>query len=139
MSKFIETEEKISKSELNEFINEYKLNLPKDYCEHILKHNGGAPVAEFFNSLQISYFYAIKYGEEDETLESTIDMIQDVLPKNYFPFAYDGGGNQFCISLNDNNFGKIYYCPMDMGDIEPEFLINSFTEFLDNLSEDDDY
>jgi len=67
-------------------------------------------------------------------------LIGDVLPLNYLPIAYDGGDNQICININKGKeYGFIYYLPLDMGEIEPEFLAKSLTEFIEGLSDDEDW
>jgi hypothetical protein len=137
MAQFLETEEKISELELTQFSEELELKLPEAYKLHILENNGGYPENEYFKNIHVHYFYAIKKGEYP--LEEKISNLKDVLPINYFPFTSDEGGNQVCISLNEEDYGKVYFCPMDMGEVKPEFLANSFTEFLEGLSEDDDY
>ncbi|WP_435261021.1 SMI1/KNR4 family protein [Tenacibaculum sp. nBUS_03] len=138
MTDFYLTKEKIKSEDLVAFEKEFKLNLPEIYKAHVLKFNGGAPEKDYFKGVNIAHFNPIKNGKI--TLENQIISLKDVLPLGYLPFAYDPGGNQICMDLNEGkDYGKIYYLLMDMGDIEPEFLANSFEDFLSGLSEDDDY
>lgn len=100
--------------------------------------NGGAPEKEYFKGVTIAHFNPIKNGRI--TLGNQIKSLKDFLPVGYLPFAYDPGGNQICMDLNEGvSYGKVYYLPMDMGGIGPEFLANSFEEFLDGLSLNNDY
>ncbi|RBW59435.1 hypothetical protein DS884_06765 [Tenacibaculum sp. E3R01] len=138
MISFILTEKNIKSEDLVVFEKKFKLNLPETYKMHMLKFNGGAPDKDYFKGVNIAHFNPIKNG--DDTLEDQIESLKDLLPLGYLSFAYDPGGNQICMDLNEGkDYGKVYYLPMDMGDIEPEFLSNSFEDFLSGLSEDDDY
>ena len=84
--------------------------------------------------MRIAHFNPIKYG--NYTLEENIEDFKELLLEGFLPFIYDWGGNPVCIDLKN---GKVYFCPMDMGDVKPEFLANSFKEFMDGLTEDCDY
>ncbi|KAB1158919.1 SMI1/KNR4 family protein [Tenacibaculum aiptasiae] len=136
--KFIDTEKRITIKELDLFTESFNLNLPEEYKKHILKYNGGYPEDNYFQGKGINYFHSIKYGEYG-SLEDTLKRISDVLPDNFFPFAYDEGGNQFCISLRKEDYGKIYFCPMDMGEVVPELLVSSFEDFMSQLTDNEDY
>ena len=135
---FEDKEQQLTSPELIFFLNNSGLNLPESYKNHILDHNGGSPTFPFFKTKKIHYFHSIKHGEF-ETLETILDSLKDVLPENFFPFAEDEGGNQFCISLENENNGKVYFCPMDMGEVIPEFLSDSFNEFMSALTEKNEY
>ena len=139
MNNFILTEQGVTTLDVSNLEFEIGIILPEKYKEHILKFNGGCPnEKDCFKGKVIAHFYPIKYGKSP--LEKTYDRIKDLLPNKFLNFAYDGGGNPFCFNLNDGiNYGKIYYCPMDMGEVEPEFLANSFEEFMNGLTEDCDY
>ncbi|REH56255.1 SUKH superfamily protein [Tenacibaculum gallaicum] len=138
MISFILTEKNIISEDLVAFEEKFKFTLPETYKTHMLKFNGGAPDKDYFQGVNVAHFNPIKNG--DDTLEENIKDLKDFLPIGYLPFAYDPGGNQICMDLNEGeNYGKIYYLPMDMGEIEPELLADSFEEFLNGLSEDNDY
>ncbi|WGH77096.1 SMI1/KNR4 family protein [Tenacibaculum tangerinum] len=138
MISFILAEKSIKSEDLVAFEKKFELILPERYKEHMLKFNGGFPDKDYYKGVNIAHFNPIKYG--DDTLEHNILDLQDVLPVGYLPFAYDLGGNQICMDLNEGeNYGKVYYLPMDMGDIRSEFLSDSFEIFLNGLSEENDY
>lgn len=136
MINFKNTKKQLLPEELSEFEKEQGLILPIEYRSHILIYNGGRPDRDYFGNIGLSYFYPIKYGDSG-TLEETLGAISDVLPEGFFPFAYDGGGNQICISLNQKNYGNIFiwYHDMDEGE-DIEFLASSFKEFLNGLSDE---
>lgn len=139
MDNFILTEQKITISELATFEQETGLNLPESYKKHILKYNGGSPEEkDYFQEKIIAHFYPIRYGKY--TLEKSYKMMKDSLPQYFLNFAYDPGGNPFCLNLkNGIDYGKVYYCAMDEGEVIPEFMANSFQEFMNGLEEDPDY
>ncbi|WP_299519823.1 SMI1/KNR4 family protein [Winogradskyella sp.] len=138
MINFNLTKEKIKSEDLIAFEQELELSLPETYKAHMLQFNGGAPEKEYFKGVSVAHFNPIKNGRR--TLEDVIKSLKDILPINYLPFAYDPGGNQICMDLNDGeNYGKVYYVPMDMGDTNPEFLADSFTEFVNGLSLENSY
>ncbi|MEK8215206.1 MULTISPECIES: SMI1/KNR4 family protein [unclassified Paenibacillus] len=59
------------------------------------------------------------------------------MPEGFISIASDPGGNEICIGISENYFGKIYFWMHDMeSDEEMEnmiFLKNSFNDFFDNL------
>jgi len=133
MTKFTLVKQELTQKDIDTFQEEMNLKLPKSYIEHMLKFNGGAPDDNYFKgSVGIAHFDPIKYG--NYPLEKKIKMINDVLPKDFFPFAYDAGGNDFCIDLSEENNGKVYFIDWDEPD-DPEFLANSFEEFLEGLTD----
>jgi hypothetical protein len=54
------------------------------------------------------------------------------LPKNYFPFGDDLGGNTFCISLNLADYGKIYFVD-ESGEVD--LVADSFEDFMAALTD----
>ena len=132
---FNNTENQLDTNDLNKFKNDYKLNLPSSYTSHILSFNGGYPDKDEIKGHVVSKFYPIKYG--DYTLEEILnDLVvnENILPSDFFPFACDQGGNDFCISLQDSQYGKIYLFYHDTGG-DVELIANSFKEFMENLVE----
>ena len=133
MTKFTLVKQELTKEEIGTFQEEINLKLPESYIEHMLKFNGGAPDNKYFNSgYGIAHFNAIKYGKYP--LEKIVKDSKDYLPEKYFPFAYDAGDNDFCIDLSEENYGKVYFIHGDEPD-DPEFLANSFEEFLEGLTD----
>lgn len=134
---FSYSEKNVSLEDINEFQQNYNIKLPESYKQHILINNGGIPKKDFLKEKEItvSCFYSIKYGENKiEDIIKNLQVLEDVLPKNLFPFANDLGGNDFCISLEENNFGKIYIWYHDTGG-EKKFIADSFQEFMNDLVE----
>lgn len=132
--KFENSKQKITQEELSLFEKQNKIKLPESYKKVILEHNGGYPEREYFQGRGI-YFKSIIYG--NNTIDKSIKILFDVLPKGFLPFGQDGGGWLFCFDLNHSeNYGKIY---LYQSDGEYYRLANSFEEFMNELSENEDY
>ncbi|POR19877.1 hypothetical protein BWK58_14195, partial [Flavobacterium columnare] len=132
---FILTKKKLTLSDINDFEKELGMTLPNGYKFHLLIYNGGCPESkDTFEGRSIAHFYPIKYGNHN--LIETYNNLKNLLPINFLNFAYDAGGNPFCFDLSEGkDYGKIYFCPMDMGEVIPEFLADSFENFMNNLEE----
>src|SRR5688572_11467496 len=133
----MELEFKLSKKVLvQEDLQEFEMELggykvPDDFKKFYLNHNGGAPNKGFIEDHKIVHFNSIKYGES-YTIEATMKLMGDILPGGFVPFAYDGGGNPFCINLEaGQKYGHIYFCRFDGPD--PELIAESFTDLLNSL------
>jgi len=132
MIKLSLTEEKILIEDLENLERALNISLPNSYKELMIEFNGGIPEKEYFKGgYGISTFYPIKNGENN--IEIVMETIQDILPKDFFPFGDDMGGNDFCIDLSEENYGKVYLIIWE--DDDPVFLTNSFEEFLEGLTE----
>ena len=137
--KFILTETPIVSDDFIVFEDKNGLILPDEYKNHLLNHNGGVPENQYFNGVEIACFNSLKYGEST-LIQDALDMMKDVLPDKFLPIAYDAGDNQICLNLNEGDeYGYVYYLPMDMGDIEPEFMAKSLTDVLSNLTQENDW
>lgn len=142
---FILTKDPIDQEEYDQFIADFGLNIPAEYRDHILQINGGAPFPNYFvreeddAEFGIAHFFYIKNGSN--TLEKLLDNLYDeedpVLSRDFFPFAYDQGGNYFCIRLDGVHYGNVYMVYMDNS--EPQFLAITFRAFLDGIQEDPEY
>lgn len=133
MIKFIETEEKIGLTDLLSFEVQYNYILPKAYKSHIMQYNGGYPEDEiFFDDYPIDNFFSIKYGED--TVEENIKILSDVIEGKFFPFGDSLGGILY-ISFNKNSLGKVYVM---YSDGQTDFLADSFEEFMNGLSKEQD-
>ena len=137
----------ISASELKAFENEYNLKLPDDYKQFILSQNGGYPeftlyVNENNDEFLISSFSCINF--EDADVVSVNDSIithqieEDNIPKHLLPFGLDAGGNDFCISLNEKDYGKVYKFYQDGRSPGIVYVAKSFEAFINGLELDND-
>ena len=127
--KFEHNEQKLTQQELSDFKKEFKIKLPDSYKEVILEYNGGSPEKQYFEAGRVM-FLSIKYGED--TINDVIKLISDVLPKYFFPFA-DYNEGMLCISLDKDEYGKIYWFE-ENGEVQ--LMADSFDKFMDGLSDD---
>ena len=54
----------------------------------------------------------------------------DTLPSIFFPFAVDHGGNQYCLGVGEENYGQVFICYMDVGEIKTVLLEENFLGFV---------
>lgn len=146
MAEFIATEDSISDEEFQTFANDFELNLPASYRTHMVSNNGGAPNPDLFvteegEEYRVALFYSIKHGTNhlDRILKNLYDDEHGAPPlsTDYFPFAYDEGGNSYCIRLDGENNGHIYIVYHDSDD--QEMITSSFDSFLAGLQTDPEY
>ena len=131
--KFRLSEESVSIEEINEIENSLGISLPQSYREIMSQYNGGYPEKEFFRGATV-LFLSFKYGGPLQ-IEPKIYKLKDFFPEGFFPFcSYQSAFA--CISLNEDDYGKIFAIE-ETGDIE--LLCDSFDEFLEELSDDSDY
>ena len=139
----------ISENDIESFENRFKLKIPKDFRDFLLKTNGGIPeekildfqdhyiddylkVMEFFSLEKIADFFE---SIEEEGLNNSNDLF--LMYSKYYKYKmliigefYD---NLFlCISYSEDNFGKIYYSDHEHeDDFSP--ICDSFTEFIEGF------
>lgn len=135
-----DSEKQLTKKEFESFESTLKVSFPKDFVDFYLTFNGGFPSHSYFEGKEISYFAPIKYGEQEYTITGTIQRLSELgrLPNGLIPFANDPGGWNFCIDLNETNYGVIYLLPNGIEDQSPIFVAQSFDNFISNLSVEDD-
>lgn len=128
---FKDTEQKLTNQEISEFETQFNIKLPELYKTHILNYNGGYPEINLFfdESYPIDNFKPIKYG--NYTIEKSINNLSEHLPQKSLPFADSTSGVIYMI-LNDSDYEKIYVM---YSDGQTDFLANSFKDFIDGLSE----
>jgi len=130
------TEQKLTIEELQDFENKLDTKLPESYKEFILENNGGIPEKRYFGDYAISRFFSIKYGEDGGKIEYVKRVLGNAIPKEFLPMADDEGGWLFCLSLAEDTYGQIYFCPLDRNEVE--LIANSFEEFLGGLTEEEE-
>ncbi len=138
-------EKQLNNKDLESFevaLGTYKL--PMDFKVHYLKYNGGYPPEEYQYVLgknlvyTINSFIPIKYGRLP--IEKVIDDYKSsgciFYPK--IPFAYDNGGNLFCISVEKEYYGQIYIVLIEKMEtpIEFHFVADNFSHFIKTFAKD---
>ena len=80
------------------------------------------------------------YINESDDLASALETLrvvdEDVLSRTLVPFASDGGGNMFCLSVAADDYGLVYYLDFERDSDAEDFktlVASSFEEFLAKL------
>ncbi|MBF7144346.1 MULTISPECIES: SMI1/KNR4 family protein [Pseudomonas] len=108
-----------------------KVKFPNDLVSFYLAQNGGDLEENEPNSLLLSGFVPIKYGEIPVELayEELISDFPHLSGK--IPFAFDEGGNYFLLETVGPDKGKIELWIMDTEELLS--VAESFLEFLEEL------
>ena len=127
-----------SLEELESFEQKHKICLPKDYKEFLLQVNPISVLETLFikdnSEFWLSSFYPFNDSYEISFQVSYENLNEDCFEGKYVSFADDAGGWQFVISVQDLDYGKVYFCRLDV-ELEDglTLLSNSFNEFIDGL------
>jgi len=107
-----DSEEPLTEENINFFERELALQFPLSLREHFLRANGGRPdlnVYEYDNvDTDVSEFLPLRYGRG-----SAISVYQNhvlskgFVPRHFFPFAVDGGGDYFYVDCSTED-GMVY-------------------------------
>ncbi|MEC3906117.1 SMI1/KNR4 family protein [Tamlana sp. 2201CG12-4] len=83
--------------------------------------------------LHVNIFYSMNKNSK-YSISKELDLLNDQIPKNLFPFCSDGySGDFFCIGIEKENYGEIFYFWHE-GHHERFFKIcDSFDIFLKSL------
>ncbi len=136
----------ISEKDIVELESIYKIQLPINYRNFLIKYNGGRPEPDCFNfkdgtsGSDINMFFGL-CKDYNYNLTAQIEIFKDRIPYSLFSIAEDSGGNIICIGIKGEYLGKIYFwdheLEADVGEV-PDFsnitlIADSFQEFLDGL------
>lgn len=142
---FLQTSEPINGGDITNIERTLGLQFPDDFKEHYLTYNGGYPENDSFvwpdgGIIRVNSFSSMKH-EGYVSLEDTYNrlvLFESYLPACIVPFAFDDGGNMYCVSCRDTDYGVIYYCNNDYYNEENEneylaIVSSSFRNFINNL------
>lgn len=143
---FLETSPAISDFDISAIESDLGVIFPNDFRAHYLSANGGYPEADIYkwsdgSLTTINTFFSIMY-EGFTSLEKTyknLILSEKYLPIGIIPFCTDDGGNFFCISCRERDYGYVYYCNNDNYNMlnNEDSLIKieeNFASFLENIS-----
>lgn len=143
---FLETSQAVSKADIAQIEKDLGIVFPNDFVLHYLQYNGGYPKADTFKwpngeSTTVNTFYSLKYegfGKIEDTYKNLV-LTEKYLPLGLVVFAIDDGGNFFCVSVREKDYGKVYYFNNDHFDAtKPEaaltLLEDGFADFIAHLS-----
>jgi 7-cyano-7-deazaguanine synthase len=159
-NEFTKCKKTLCESDLSAVEHHLRIKLPTDLRQHYLRYNGGKPentcwvfANREYDDIEVRDFIPIRYTKDfgddpDFTAEGRAreGWAGNTLPNNLFPFAFDWGGNYFCV---DHQTSAIYYYLRDVWseklsaeknfEINTRFMANSLSEFLNGLvpGEDD--
>lgn len=129
----------LSESDIAKFEGDHHVRLPEQYRDHLLANNGGCPDRDtFYGEIEvtIAWFLSVRHGKN--TIERAIEVARPHLPGHWVPFAYDAGGNHFCLDCRPGGPGQVGIMFYDGGDTEPRLLAPSFGAFIAGLDHEDE-
>lgn len=142
--------DKLTEADILQFEIKWGIILPPDYKQFLLKNNGGKPnpnkfkvdIRGFENCSRVRCFFGIHKNDKHD-LSEHIQRYKHMLPTNLLPIASEIASDLICLSVNGNDYGKIYFWDSNwiVTDRVPDysnvhFLANSLLEFFDKLFED---
>jgi cell wall assembly regulator SMI1 len=127
--------------EIRKFESKFGISIPEEFQAHLLEHNGGYPSPADFNTMDNTSnvhggFYGLHKGPEYLRLDSNLKIFSERVPPSLLPIASDAFGNQICIGVSKDRFGKIFFWDHEIsGDEAVEEVAQTFREFLADLYE----
>lgn len=126
---------------INDFQTKYKVIIPPEYKNFLLKYNGGKTPESKFKigkiSSDIRGFYGL--GECEDNLDylylEKIHVLQDFLNDNYLPIAVNSFGDYIVIDINVDNKEGVYFYYHDRPKKYIEISEN-FAEFIKKCKSD---
>ncbi len=128
-----QSEHPLTPADLDELEKLYNWKFPESFRQLYLQYNGGYLPEEWAEQQGIIFggFNAIRYDKVPAE-QIYLDLIES-FPQliDLFPFAYDGFGHSFVLSLRTEDYGKVSLFAMDGEDFYE--IADTFDEFLDLL------
>ena len=136
---------------INETANELGIQLPESYRKFLLRNNGGRPNPTVFpifgdstdtHGILNEFCCICKKNSNDLIYKRGV--FDGRVPDNFLIIGNDPGGNQICLSIAGNDYGKVYFWDHENEVAEGEepgyqnvyLIANSFDEFLDTLQDE---
>ena len=142
------SEQKFDEEKFKAFCGKYGFNFPKAHIEFLKKYNDSELESNIITAAEelgiyIRYFYGTT-NESYSDIKNVYEQYADRMPLKCVPIADCDFGNQICISLNSESYGKIYFwdhetmdadcgekCKLNFDDMI--FLADSFESLLDKI------
>lgn len=130
-----DSEQSLSEKDLSEIRALFSSNIPEVFLKFYKKNNGGYPEENIIMSKENVYslngFHPIKYGELSIEM-LFLDLTNENLElKEYIPFAYDDGGNNYLLSLASETYGNIFLWIWEENNLA--LVSSSFRDFIGSL------
>ena len=149
-NQILESHGKANKEDLDRIEQKFHVKIPAEVREHCLAYNGGYPEKPVFtdkngDEYSVDLFIPVRDGRK-RPMEETLRLLRaddGVIPDWLIPFAEEDGGNLFCFSVRESDFGAIYYYnhEFEYGEDPEEHvtcLAESITVFINSMTEDED-
>lgn len=140
----IEGEKLPSKMELDEFEVANNIRLPPSFKAFILDQNPMYVEESFFfiqgrEPYDITFFPFSEDSEYWTIQRSFEDLFEGFFERKYLPFGCDSGGWQYVVSVQEHDYGRIYFCRMDE-ELQDALtlLAPSFEEFVNGLTDSEE-
>lgn len=146
MEKYENAEQQLSPKEIEEFEEQFGVDLPRDFVDFYLFNNGGNPPFYYVegeeNVFALDGFLSIKYGEFSIEQLMKDYAKQEISIMNKIPFANDPVGSIFFMSTAPADKNNIYILPPDREPAEKDsylYVCASFTGFLKGMRHNDEF
>ncbi|WLP94606.1 SMI1/KNR4 family protein [Psychrobacter sp. M13] len=131
---------KLSIDELEKFEKVIKYRLPEDYRHYLLNFNGAEPIntvchiSDAEGRTSVHNMLGIHDGPEYARLEPEFGDRNSTKKTGLLAFAYDEGGNYFCLCLLPKKYGEVYFYDHERSHAKKiktlVKITNSFNEFI---------
>lgn len=125
---------KITQIDIDTLCNELEVQLPKNYADFLLQHNGGQPKESHFSKkdsdgelkfdFDLNVFFGIGGNDTSFDILTMFSIYCDRIPEELLPIGDDGVGDIICIGVDGDSYGKVFIWwksgQVDEGD-EPNF------------------
>ena len=107
-----------------------EIRLPKEYRRHLSKHNGEELKPNCFNfaeATQVSlvhHLYKLNSKNRYDDLVRTVKLFTNRIPHNYLSIADDLFGNQICLAIKGENYGKVFFGITNLKKMKVNLLIH---------------
>ena len=123
------------KDKVNDFENKFALQLPKSY-KNFLIDNIEYKMIDYTisegKSVFVNHFFMIANNGNELTLEEINVKLweePEVFPQHFIAFATDSFGNYYCIDLNKENYGSVFFFDTEFYDEEENKFIPICKDF----------
>lgn len=115
--KFVETEKPTNRAAIKAVADQLRVDLPEEYIEHLLQHNGGSPEPDTFTYRQVkgkaqrtmvAWFFSVGPHEDESLLEFAEDF-EGRVPVDTLPIARDPGGSLILIGVAGTRRGQVLF------------------------------
>lgn len=136
----------LNEADISAFERRFSIELPQEYRDFLLAHNGGRPEPDAFPIKGfeknpkgvIHVFLRLDGAIESSNVDWTYRTMLGRIPKNLIAIARDGSGGLVCLSMSGPDRGVVYYwdfygetCPPSWDNVFR--VTDTFREFLDSI------